>query len=222
MAEPSLPKAPVTTASSGTTNTPAQEHDSLKTQTHGNELPLEHTELQPVQALTCQSRRSHSNTQTNQDHGASSASRGRTCSGLTLAVRRFWTRQIAVTVPRDACRDHLALERTFLGYLRTSLALSMIGVTITQLFRLQHALDPNPVLGYYVLGKPLGCLCLGSAIVVVLSGAFRCWRQQNAMVRRKILVGGWELKLIGTLTALILLCVFVVLVAVDVSKLGKH
>lgn len=33
-------------------------------------------------------------------------------------------------------RDHLALERTFLAWLRTSLALASIGIAVTQLFRL--------------------------------------------------------------------------------------
>lgn len=36
----------------------------------------------------------------------------------------------------SVARDHLALERTFLAWLRTSLAFASIGVAITQLFRL--------------------------------------------------------------------------------------
>jgi uncharacterized membrane protein YidH (DUF202 family) len=40
----------------------------------------------------------------------------------------------------SAARDHLALERTFLAWLRTSLAFASIGVAITQLFRLNAAL----------------------------------------------------------------------------------
>jgi uncharacterized membrane protein YidH (DUF202 family) len=37
-------------------------------------------------------------------------------------------------------RDHLALERTFLAWLRTSLAFASIGIAITQLFRLNTSL----------------------------------------------------------------------------------
>ncbi|KAK4048170.1 asparagine-linked glycosylation protein [Microbotryomycetes sp. JL221] len=37
---------------------------------------------------------------------------------------------------RSVARDHLALERTYLAWLRTSLALASIGIAITQLFRL--------------------------------------------------------------------------------------
>ena len=85
-----------------------------------------------------------------------------------------------------------ALERTYLGYVRTSLALAFLGVFIAQLFRLQHTEKPNPIFGYFVLGIPLSCICTGAAIFTNLLGAYRFWRQQNAMLRGKILCGGWE------------------------------
>jgi uncharacterized membrane protein YidH (DUF202 family) len=91
-----------------------------------------------------------------------------------------------------------ALERTFLGYLRTSLVLSMIGVTVAQLFRLQHSANPNPVFGFYVLGKPLACICQGCAICFLLLGAYRSWRLQNAIVRGKTIAGGFEVFLTGS------------------------
>jgi uncharacterized membrane protein YidH (DUF202 family) len=40
----------------------------------------------------------------------------------------------------SVARDHLALERTFLAWLRTSLAFASIGIAITQLFRLNASL----------------------------------------------------------------------------------
>ena len=105
-----------------------------------------------------------------------------------------------------------ALERTFLGYLRTSLAMSMIGITVSQLLlvprtssaspvyilmsknsRLQHSPTPNTVFGYYVLGKPLACICQGSAMCTLVLGSFRAWRLQNAMVRGKAITGGFEI-----------------------------
>ncbi|KAF3490772.1 uncharacterized protein GIQ15_00289 [Arthroderma uncinatum] len=46
----------------------------------------------------------------------------------------------------SVARDHLALERTFLSWLRTSLAFASIGIAVTQLFRLNTAiqqLDPS-------------------------------------------------------------------------------
>ncbi|EXJ69421.1 uncharacterized protein A1O5_07457 [Cladophialophora psammophila CBS 110553] len=41
----------------------------------------------------------------------------------------------------SVARDHLALERTFLAWLRTSLAFASIGIAITQLFRLNTAIQ---------------------------------------------------------------------------------
>ena len=40
----------------------------------------------------------------------------------------------------SVARDHLALERTFLAWLRTSLAFASIGIAITQLFRLNTSI----------------------------------------------------------------------------------
>lgn len=74
----------------------------------------------------------------------------------------------------------------------------MIGVTVAQLFRLQHSPYPNSVFGFYVLGKPLACICQGCAIYFLLLGAYRSWRHQHAIVRGKALAGGLEVFLMGT------------------------
>ncbi|KAF2498233.1 hypothetical protein BU16DRAFT_524379 [Lophium mytilinum] len=108
-------------------------------------------------------------------------------------ITKWWRTQISVTIEEGQHRDHLALERTFLAYLRTSLALAMTGVVIAQLFRLQHALHPNPELGFFVLGIPLAATFIGAAVVVLLLGAFRFWRQQNAIIRGYVHAGGWEI-----------------------------
>lgn len=110
----------------------------------------------------------------------------------------------------------IALERTFLSYLRTSLALSMIGVTTAQLLyvphptlcclgicslashsRLQHVPHPNTTFGFYMIGKSLACTCQGAAIYLLMIGAFRTWRCQNALVRGKAIYGGFEIILLG-------------------------
>lgn len=44
----------------------------------------------------------------------------------------------------SVARDHLALERTFLAWLRTSLAFASIGIAITQLFRLNIIAQNQP------------------------------------------------------------------------------
>jgi hypothetical protein len=59
--------------------------------------------------------------------------------------------------------------------------------------RLQHAPQPNARFGFFVLGKPLSCICQGAAIYTLFIGAFRTWRSQNAIVRGKAVSGGFEI-----------------------------
>lgn len=73
----------------------------------------------------------------------------------------------------------------------------MIAVIIAQLFKLQHTEAPNRTFGFYVLGTPLACVCIAAAIVVLLLGSYRFWRQQNAILRGKVHAGGWELNVVG-------------------------
>ena len=101
-----------------------------------------------------------------------------------------------------------ALERTFLSYLRTSLALSFSSVLIAQFFRLQHTESPDRVLGFFVLGIPLAGICAGAAIAVILLGLFRFWRQQNAILRGKVYAGGWEMNVIGLAVSLVSIRLF--------------
>jgi len=56
---------------------------------------------------------------------------------------------------------------------------------------------PSPVFGFYVLGKPLACICQGAAIYTLMIGAFRTWRSQNAIVRGKAITGGYEILLMA-------------------------
>jgi uncharacterized membrane protein YidH (DUF202 family) len=100
----------------------------------------------------------------------------------------------------------VALERTFLGYLRTSLLLVMTGVLIAQLFRLQRTSNPNPKFGFYVIGLPLSMTFIGMAILVLLVGAFRFWKLQDGLVRGKAYSGGWEVLLVMGLSALVSGC----------------
>jgi uncharacterized membrane protein YidH (DUF202 family) len=81
----------------------------------------------------------------------------------------------------------VALERTFLGYLRTSLALSFAGTTIGQLL---HLTDPHLARGFFIASV------IGSAIVVLM-GAIRFWRQQVAMSEHgKVHASGFEMYII--------------------------
>lgn len=71
----------------------------------------------------------------------------------------------------------------------------MLGIVTAQLFSLQRSSDPknDPVFGYHALGKPLAGLFQSAAIVVILIGGHRFWRQQMNMARGKVWAGGWEI-----------------------------
>ena len=79
----------------------------------------------------------------------------------------------------------------------------MTGAIISQLFRIQHAKNPNPDIGFYIIGEPLSVAFISMAIFVLLVGAIRFWRLQNALVRGKALAGGWEVFVIMATSALV-------------------
>ncbi|OJD14824.1 hypothetical protein AJ78_04880, partial [Emergomyces pasteurianus Ep9510] len=117
--------------------------------------------------------------------------------GILGGLKGFWFRYISMTVPRSQNRDHFALERTYLAYIRTSLAFAFQGVLVAQLFSLQNRQKPETAFGFYAVGRPLACASHACAIVVAAVGAYRFWRQQNALARGKVHAGGWELNLSG-------------------------
>jgi uncharacterized membrane protein YidH (DUF202 family) len=120
---------------------------------------------------------------------------------------RHWANGYSLNarVPPSASRDHLANERTFLGWLRTSLSLAILGTVIAQLFRLEPTTAPRPF-GFYHLGVPLASTCHGAALLTVLVGAQRYRMQQNAMLVGRVKVGGWEPWFILVLVTLVSHC----------------
>lgn len=81
----------------------------------------------------------------------------------------------------SVARDHLANERTFLAWLRTSLAFASIGVAVTQFFRLSLSkMDhnkPEPVL-LRRLSTALGSLFVAVALVIMVFGVTRYFSTQ--------------------------------------------
>ncbi|KAJ5752662.1 hypothetical protein N7520_009579 [Penicillium odoratum] len=114
----------------------------------------------------------------------------------------------------SVARDHLALERTFLAWMRTSLAFASIGIAVTQLFRLNTATASTKMqdLGAYTnhpgiqppsfnnfepysssdnnsrlrsVGKPLGSTFIGVAILILMIGFHRYFESQYWIIRGK-------------------------------------
>ncbi|KAJ5591400.1 hypothetical protein N7450_005372 [Penicillium hetheringtonii] len=132
-------------------------------------------------------------------------------------VCHFWTHNVTLTVPQKSNRDHFALERTFLAYIRTSVVIAMQGVLIAQLFRLQRSQSQEDRLKFYDVGIPLSVTCHCVAVIVALIGAYRFWRQQSAVSLGKVYAGGWEVNSVGILLFLILLTTLVLSVVIIIQ-----
>ncbi|GKT98647.1 dna polymerase alpha-associated dna helicase a [Fusarium langsethiae] len=91
----------------------------------------------------------------------------------------------------SVARDHLAIERTFLAWLRTSLSFASIGIAVTQLFRLNTSLesvnngdkisDRNAATLRH-MGKPLGTTFLGISILILFLGYKRYFQSQQLVI----------------------------------------
>ena len=107
-------------------------------------------EIVPIRIADSHSNRTYNTSETSRimnsnNDGAASIESGRP---QEIEKKPSWYKKIADkygSVELDnkgsVARDHLALERTFLAWLRTSLAFASIGVAVTQLFRLNTSIQ---------------------------------------------------------------------------------
>ncbi|KAI9369188.1 hypothetical protein BJX61DRAFT_536617 [Aspergillus egyptiacus] len=142
----------------------------------------------------------------------------------------------------SVARDHLALERTFLAWLRTSLAFASIGIAVTQLFRLgsnnttQSAdITPqglssllSPTYGgspairitntserLRSLGKPLGTTFIGVAILILIVGFHRYFESQYWIIRGKFPASRGSIALIAFVTGALIIAALAVIIAIS-------
>ncbi|GAB5586297.1 hypothetical protein Unana1_01197 [Umbelopsis nana] len=78
----------------------------------------------------------------------------------------------------SVARDHLANERTFLAWVRTSLSLITVGVAITQLFQL-NSTQPNA----HQIGRAFGATFVMFSIVFLYFANARYFHSQHAMIK---------------------------------------
>lgn len=104
----------------------------------------------------------------------------------------WWDRHIAPAVPIERMRDFYALERTFLAYIRAASAFAVFGVACAQLFRLEGSIDPSLISTFFHLGKPVGAVAQGIAILIAMIGGFRAWQQQQRLLRGRVQGPSWE------------------------------
>jgi len=143
----------------------------------------------------------------------------------------------------SVARDHLALERTFLAWLRTSLAFASIGIAVTQLFRLNLAITQNQLSvdsalpGVFLpqedygrssvvpfassgprirsLGKPLGATFIAIAILVLVIGFHRYFESQYWVVRGKFPASRGSVALIAFVSGSLMIASLVVILAIS-------
>ncbi len=126
-------------------------------------------------------------------------------------LKHWWRDNISLVLEHDSHgpsggdpRDYLALERTYLGWFRTSVAVGSFGVVVAQLFILQ-AVDSGK-------GKILGGLLSCGAIVTSLLGCIRYFRQQRLLTQRKTLAGGWHVTIFMVVLLASFLTLFVIVI----------
>ncbi|OGE56463.1 hypothetical protein PENARI_c003G07444 [Penicillium arizonense] len=165
----------------------------------------------------------------------------------------------------SVARDHLALgtnytqlqpsdippkltrstERTFLAWMRTSLAFASIGIAVTQLFRLNTAItntNPNayninganpailpPNLSYdsaafhtssasarlRSVGKPLGSTFIGVSILILIVGFHRYFESQYWIIRGKFPASRGSIALTAFVAAALIIAALAVILAVS-------
>lgn len=111
-------------------------------------------------------------------------------------------------------RDHLANERTFLAWMRTSMTFATLGVGLSQLLRLSDSAsnvnDPQDQLDKIEDNKQLariaGALFVSAGIVVLLLGTTRYFHSQHMIVNNHFPV--------SRLSVLFVMCLTLALVAV--------
>ncbi|KAE9407907.1 hypothetical protein BT96DRAFT_1033791 [Gymnopus androsaceus JB14] len=115
----------------------------------------------------------------------------------------------------SVARDHLASERTFLAYVRTSLAIAStvdhIAIALVQLFTVSSTANTGSKIQTYA--RPLGgaSVCLG--IIVLLVGIFRYFTVQHALTKGTFPVARLMMAAITMVLAAIITTVFATLIA---------
>ncbi|EJU03135.1 hypothetical protein DACRYDRAFT_50142, partial [Dacryopinax primogenitus] len=112
-------------------------------------------------------------------------------------------------------RDHLALERTWLAWTRTSLSIASTGVALVQLFALssQNSGNTNPV-GQKIMrvAKPLGAVVIAFAFLTLVVGSARFFRVQYALTQNTFPPARWSPLAMSAIMMCIVVAVFAVVV----------
>ncbi|KAF8909022.1 hypothetical protein CPB84DRAFT_1766697 [Gymnopilus junonius] len=114
----------------------------------------------------------------------------------------------------SVARDHLASERTFLAYMRTSLAIASSGVALVQLFSAASAAMPKGSihrLQHYI--RPLGASTVLIGLLVLLIGVARYFTIQAALMKGYFPVAHLTTGFIAVVLTTLVTLTFAILIA---------
>jgi len=118
----------------------------------------------------------------------------------------------------SVARDHLALERTFLAWLRTSLSFASIGIAITQLFRLNTSISgggsTHATSNLHHVGKPLGSTFIAISIVILFIGFHRYFESQHYVIRGKFPASRGSIMAVSLIAGALIIASLVVVLAI--------
>ncbi|KAI5115990.1 hypothetical protein M0805_008992 [Coniferiporia weirii] len=115
----------------------------------------------------------------------------------------------------SVARDHLASERTFLAYVRTSLAIASCGVALVELFSISPSSTPVRVgVNIQQFARPLGAVVIIVGILVLLIGSTRYFHVQAALIVGKFPPARHAVMFISAVLAIIVSVVFGILAGV--------
>ncbi|KAJ7772207.1 hypothetical protein B0H16DRAFT_1768758 [Mycena metata] len=112
----------------------------------------------------------------------------------------------------SVARDHLASERTFLAYVRTSLAMASAGVALAQLLSLSEHLEDR-LLPLKTYARPLAVTLIGLGLYVLFVGVSRYFAIQEALTKGMFPIARARVGIIALSMAAVVTLLFGVLVA---------
>ncbi|KAJ8521038.1 hypothetical protein ONZ45_g2209 [Pleurotus djamor] len=122
----------------------------------------------------------------------------------------------------SVARDHLASERTFLAYVRTSLAIASTGVALVQLFTISvNTTDASVEPASFApasrklqsFARPLGATTVVFAVIILVIGMTRYFTVQSALTKGMFPVARVVMTAITAFLGVLIAIVFGVLVA---------
>jgi len=120
----------------------------------------------------------------------------------------------------SVARDHLASERTFLAYVRTSLAIASTGVALVQLFTISANTTTDNKLSFLpttrnlqAWARPLGATMVCFGLVVLAFGTTRYFRIQSALTQGMFPVARLTAASVTLVLATIIIIVFAIMLS---------